>query len=186
MDELKLYMVLLGCKPKGRFIEQHDMFFGIATSLTELKQEMIDSWPEAEGKMHIDGWREVNNVEGYKVQIQAKTTTKHTDPTQLFFLNLGGYKPDEFEEFHYKMLIAATDKGMAIQRAKQTTFYVHTGFRGANSHIDDQYGVDVDDIYEIEEILTTTAKDKYSIHLIKQENLSADTYHLGYLKMSKL
>jgi hypothetical protein len=26
-DKLKLYMVMLGCTPEGRFTEQHDIFF---------------------------------------------------------------------------------------------------------------------------------------------------------------
>lgn len=26
-DKLKLYMIMLGCKPEGRYTEQHDIFF---------------------------------------------------------------------------------------------------------------------------------------------------------------
>ena len=69
--------------------------------------------------------------------------------TRLFFINLGGYKENEFEEYHYKMLTACEDKSVAIQAAKQTAFYKHTGFKGATSHIDDKYGVDVDDILRL-------------------------------------
>ena len=34
----------------------------------------------------------------------------------------------------------------AIRRAKTTTFFKEKDFKGAHSHIDDQFGVDVDDI----------------------------------------
>src|SRR5678809_1545416 len=82
---------------------------------------------------------------------------------RLFFINLGGYKQNEFEEFHYKMIIAANNKGEAIDTAKQTAFFRHTDFKGATSHIDDKYGVDVDDVYEIADILPVGIKEKYSI-----------------------
>lgn len=39
-EKLKLYMVMLGCTPEGRFTEQHDIFFGIGYSLKELIPKM--------------------------------------------------------------------------------------------------------------------------------------------------
>ena len=61
MSDLKLYMVLLGCKPKGRFTEQHDIFFGIAENMAALKPAMREFWHDAD-VLHIDAWREVNFV----------------------------------------------------------------------------------------------------------------------------
>ncbi|HWI89655.1 MAG TPA: DUF1543 domain-containing protein [Flavisolibacter sp.] len=133
MDDLKLYMILLGCKPVGRNTEQHDLFFGIGGSLKDIKNDILDFWKEANGKIHIDGWREVNFVDGYQIKIIDKKETDSGGNEKLFFINLGGYKPNEFEEFHYKVLTIATDKGFAIQKAKQTAFYKHTGFEGAVS-----------------------------------------------------
>ena len=71
MEALKLYMLLLGCKPPGRFTEQHDVFFGIAGALPELVPSIIAAWPEAP-KIHIDAWREVTAVDGYRVSVVAK------------------------------------------------------------------------------------------------------------------
>lgn len=53
-DKVKLYMLMLGCKPKGRFTEQHDIFFGIGNSLKDLIPQMKIFWPEAKGQIHID------------------------------------------------------------------------------------------------------------------------------------
>jgi len=50
------------------------------------------------------------------------------------------------------MIVAAGDKGEAVKQAKNTAFYKHTGFKGADSHIDKKYGVDVDDFFEIADI----------------------------------
>ncbi len=183
--ELKLYMVLLGGKPTGRHTEQHDVFFGIASSLKELIPAFNHFWPEAKGKMHVDGWREVKNVNGYEVSVTPKSDFNSTD-AQLFFINLGGYKKDEFEEFHYKLVIAAETLSKAIQLAKQTAFFKHTHFEGAASHVDDKYGIDVDDMYKVEDILPSEMKNNYSITLTKNENLETDPIHLGYFKFENL
>jgi hypothetical protein len=183
----KLFMVLIGCKPKGRHTEQHDIFFGIATSMKELLPQINAFWPEAEGDLHIDGWREVNQVDGFKVNVIERNNSHHqsSSPTpQLFFINLGGYKENEFDEFHYKMVVASQDKAEAVKRAKSTAFYKHTQFDGAKSHIDDKYGVDVDDLYQIEEVLDVSLKNQFHIELIPSQDGSEDQLHLGYFKLS--
>ncbi|MEY2903219.1 MAG: hypothetical protein RLY89_2325 [Bacteroidota bacterium] len=183
---LKLYMVLLGGKPKGRHTEQHDMFFGIAESLKELIPQFNQFWPEAKGKMHIDGFREVNQVDGQQINIVPRGSQTTAASRQLFFINLGGYKKDEFDEFHYKMVVAAKDKAAAIQQAKQTAFFKHTHFEGANSHVDDKYGIDVDDLYTIDEVLPKLTKEQYSIELTPIQEAIQDELHLGYFKFDTL
>ena len=110
------------------------------------------------------------------MEVVLKNESKQNSPFKLFFINLGGYKQNEFEEFHYKMIIAAADKAEAVNISKQTAFFKHTGFKGATAHIDDKFGVDVDDVYEITDILPAGAKEKYSIignslqiHLLKMK-----------------
>jgi hypothetical protein len=178
-------MLLLGCKPTGRFTEQHDIMFGIADQLKNLKEDIIAFWTEANGKIHVDAWREVKTVDGYSVEVVPKNSQVQNQ-IQLFFINLGGYKRNEFDEFHYKMLIAAHDKGEAIQKAKQTAFYKHTQFDKATSHIDDKYGVDVDDVYEIEDILPPAFKEKHTLSLQPFLSATEDEIHLGYFKLDKL
>jgi hypothetical protein len=180
----RLFMILLGCKPPGRFTEQHDIFFGIASSLPELVPAITASWPEAP-KIHIDAWREVTETDGYSIEVIAKGADTAA-MEKLFFLNLGGYKKDDFEEYHYKMLAVASDKGEAVDRAKQSAFYKHTGFHGATSHIDDKYGVDVDDLYEIADILPAATKEKYALRITRNPDAVKDKWHLGYTKLSSL
>ena len=64
---MKLYMIMLGCRPIGRFTEQHDIFFGIGNSLKDLIPEFKNFWKNA-GSIHIDAWREVTNVENHKIR----------------------------------------------------------------------------------------------------------------------
>jgi hypothetical protein len=185
MAALKLYMVLLGCKPPGRHVEQHDFFFGIASSLRELLPAMNEFWPEAQGQMHVDGWREVTAVDGFAVSIVPRGTAT-ASAGKLFFINLGGYLENRFEEQHYTLLTVKVDRGQAIKEAKATLFYQHNHFNKAVSHIDDKYGIDVDELYQIEDILTPTQKQQFEINLTPAENLAADELHLGYLKFSVL
>ena len=83
--ENKLFMVMLGCRPEGRFTEQHDIFFGIGTSLKELIPNMKAFWPEAKGRIHIDAWREVTTVDNYSITIAAKGNLKQ-HYQHLFFI----------------------------------------------------------------------------------------------------
>jgi hypothetical protein len=178
-------MVMLGCTPKGRFTEQHDIFFGIGNSLKELIPEMKAFWPEAKGKIHIDAWREVTVVDHYSITIEPKNTSATNE--KLFFINLGGYKENEFEEYHYKTLAVAESLGLAGKKARTTTFYKYFSFEGATSHIDDKYGIDVDDIHNVADVLAPIFKESYSIRITPSEvTLKEDQLYIGYLKIDKI
>ncbi|MEO6540845.1 MAG: DUF1543 domain-containing protein [Ferruginibacter sp.] len=183
---MTLFLLILGCKPTGRNTEQHDTFFGIGNSLKDLLPQVKQFWPDA-GKLHIDSWREVTVVNGFSIQVIPKKEITEEIGNKLFFLNLGGYKPGDLEEYHYKLLAIAGTKSDAIQAAKKTAFYLHTGFKGATSHIDDKYGVDVDDVYEIADILPESIKTTYSLLIEKKtELLPEDELHIGYVTLSSL
>ena len=180
-----LFMVMLGATPPGRLTEQHDIFFGIADNLKALVPPMKAFWPEAKGKIHLDAWRKVTYVDGYTIEvISREKNVRNTE--KLFFINLGGYKENEFEEYHYKVLTVAQNKAEAIKKAKATSFYKHCGFKGATSHIDDKYGVDVDDIYEIEDILSSQFKEKFKLKISKSDSNQQDVLEIGYVKIDKL
>lgn len=186
MEEQNLFMVLLGCKPEGRFTEQHDVFFGIGTTIRELIPQMKKFWPEAKGQLHVDAWRIVSRVGNHKISVVAAAEETETITLKLFFINLGGYKEGEFDEFHYKVLAVADSLGDATKQSKQTAFYKHYNFKGATSHVDDKYGIDVDDMYNVEEMLTPDIKSQYRIQLTAANGIPEDQLNLGYFKLSKL
>ena len=183
---MKLYMIMLGCRPKGRFTEQHDIFFGIGNSLKDVVPEFKNFWPNA-GSIHIDAWREVTAVDGYQIEISTKNDTYKLSEN-LYFINLGGYKPNELEEYHYKQIAVAKTLSEAQKKSKQTTFYKHCGFgTTAASHIDDKFGIDIDDSFKISDMLLPVFKDKFTIKITKSEAiLQEDTLHIGYLKLEKI
>lgn len=182
---LKLYLVIIGCTPDGRLTEQHDTFFGIGESLKDLVPDMIAFWPEAKGIIHIDSWREVTSVDGYLIEIIEKQED-YSSSEKLFFMNLGGYKPGELEEYHYKLLTVSETLSVATKKSKETAFYKHYGFKGATSHIDEKYGIDIDNAYKVEDILAPHIKEQFQLKITKNENAVEDELHIGYLRIEKL
>ncbi len=180
-------MVVLGGKPEGRHTEQHDVFFGIAETLKDLVPEMNRFWPELAGRMHIDSWRKVSQVQNYHIAVvpksKLKPETEESSSNKLFFVNLGGYKPEDMEEYHYKQLVVANSLAEATNIAKASTFWKHHN----SSHIDDKYGIDVDDIYEIQDLLDADFKSNYHLEIMRSEDdVADDKLEIGYLKISKL
>lgn len=180
---LKLFMLLIGCTPKGRITEQHDVFFGIAGQIEELIPQLNSFWPEAKGKLHIDVWREVSVVDNFLVEVITNSAEQDSEHN-LYFLNLGGYKTGEFEEYHYKMLTVAPNLATAVKKSKKTAFYKHCGFKGAVTHIDEKYGIDIDDSHKVVELLNSETKLKYQLKITElSEPQDADELHIGYLKL---
>lgn len=156
-----LYMVQLGGRPKGRLIEQHDIFFGVADQLDELIPDINAHWPEVKNKWHIDSYRAITKVDNYTIKlIETNEQVESSSDLKLFFINLGGYQQGSFEEFHYKLLVVAASQAEAIKQAKQSEFYKVFTFKdkaspfNAASHIDDKFEVDVDDIYNVGDLIS--------------------------------
>jgi len=178
---MELYMVIIGGKPAGRYTEQHDVFFGVAETLKDLVPQMHAFWPELRNELHIDSWRKVTRVGNYHIKIVSKDQAI-IKGDKLFFVNLGGYKPGDMEEYHYKHLVVAADIGKATQMAKRTPFWKEHDA----SHIDDKFLVDVDDIYEVSDLLGTAFKEQFVLEITDSILQEEDMLHIGYLKISKL
>ena len=182
---MKLFYIILGATPQGRNTEQHDIFFGIAETLKDLIPAMKKFWPEAKGKIHIDGYQEVKFVDGFELKIVEKNSA--ISDQYLFFINLGGYEKGRFEELHHQSLMVGKSMAEIIKKAKKTEFYKTMGFKNAESHIDDKYGVDIDDVFKVNDILPQEMKEKYSMVLEKTEVENQENHtFIGYLAMSKI
>lgn len=181
-------MVLLGCKPEGRNTEQHDVFFGMAFSLRDLIPQMIDFWPEAKSKIHIDGWRTIERVGQYEIVLVPRVDISESKGDELstlnlFFVNLGGYKEGELQEFHKGVLVVAHSLEEAQKIAKTDGFYLNgqsVSGPAARSHVDDKY--EVDDIVNLSEAV------KGFCIVIKHTTGSEEEVdlHLGYQALSKI
>lgn len=190
-----LYMVQLGARPKGRLIEQHDMFFGVAEKVDELIEPINQHWPEIKNKWHIDSYRAITKVDNYSINLIDSAELLASDnqnELKLFFINLGGYQRGSFEEFHYKMLIVANTQAAAIKQAKQSDFYRQFTFKDKNSsfnaasHIDDKFAVDLDDIYNVNDLISTFKLIVAPIANDGHKVISEDKEYVGYLSIKNL
>jgi len=188
-----LFMVQLGGRPKGRLIEQHDIFFGVANQVSELVEDINHHWPEVKNKWHIDSYRAITKVGNHTVKlIESNNQTANDNGLKLFFINLGGYQQGSFEEFHHKLLIVAATQAEAIKQAKQSTFYKEFTFKdkdtpfNAASHIDDKFEVDIDDIYNVNDLVSNIQILIEPISDIGDSDVIKDKEYVGYLSIKNL
>src|SRR5690606_41614962 len=88
MENYSLYMTMLGCKPKGRLTEQHDIFFGIAEELKELIPDCQAFWPEDDQKIHFDAWRNVQYDEHYRIHMMTRYSTDANCENRTYCINM--------------------------------------------------------------------------------------------------
>lgn len=189
-----LFMVQLGGRPKGRLIEQHDIFFGIANQVSELVDDINQHWPEVKNKWHIDSYRAISKVDNYAIKlVESSSQAESANDLKLFFINLGGYQRGSFEEFHYKLLTVAATQADAIKQAKQSEFYKAFTYKdkespfNAASHIDDKFEVDIDDIYNINDLISNIQLLIEPITNESHELVNADDKeYVGYLSIKSL
>ena len=191
---LTLFMVQLGGRPKGRLIEQHDIFFGVANEVSELIDDINQHWPEVRNKWHIDSYRAISKVDNYAIKlVESSSQVECGSDLKLFFINLGGYQRGSFEEFHYKLLIVAATQADAIKQAKQSQFYKQFTYEdkdspfNAASHIDDKFEVDIDDIYNVNDLISNVRLLIEPMANDSHELVNADDKeYVGYLSIKNL
>ena len=215
---MKLFMLKIGARPQGRLIEQHDVMFVIANSLSETIESVNQHWPAVKNNWHLDAWREVKRVGNYQILLSTDSLSKDglskdnaladnilTDERvdnkldsqgkQLYFVNLGGYLPGQFEEFHYKTLVIAETLGKATAQVKKTAFYqdytfdnVDTAKSGvATSHVDDKHQLDLDDIHCVADLLPRdVALTIQPLTEHEKNQLPVDALHIGYLSLKQI
>ena len=220
---MKLFMLKIGARPQGRLIEQHDVMFVIANSLSETIESVNQHWPAVKNNWHLDAWREVKRVGDCQILLSKNSLSKDgwskdnaladkmladnifaedrvdnkldNRGKQLYFVNLGGYLPGQFEEFHYKTLVIAETLGKATAQVKKTAFYqdytfdnVDTAKSGvATSHVDDKHQLDLDDIHCVADLLPNdVALTIQPLTEPEKNQLPYDALHIGYLSLKQI
>ena len=220
---MKLFMLKIGARPQGRLIEQHDVMFVIANSLSETIESVNQHWPAVKNNWHLDAWREVKRVGDCQILLSKNSLSKDgwskdnaladkmladnifaedrvdnkldSQGKQLYFVNLGGYLPGQFEEFHYKTLVIAETLGKATAQVKKTAFYqdytfdnVDTAKSGvATSHVDDKHQLDLDDIHCVADLLPNdVALTIQPLTEPEKNQLPYDALHIGYLSLKQI
>ena len=123
----QLFMIHLGGKASGALIEVHDVQFIIAEKIEDCEEVLRKHWYGLDLKLHIDSYKVINQIEGYKVSIIDE---KIPQAENVFFTHIGAYKSDLMEELHYFNLLVSTD----IDCAKNLQREMFKGYK--QEHID--------------------------------------------------
>jgi Domain of Unknown Function (DUF1543). len=185
MKNVKLFYLVLGATLPGKHTEQHDVLFCVGSTLAELTPIVQNHW-EKSNEVHLDGWREVTNVNGYEISVVEKGKVEKNG-LNLFFLNLGGYKTGSFSEHHCQQLVVAPSIAEAVKIAKQNIFcFEHTINENSRCHVDNKYGIDVEASAGIFDIMYPGDQIRYSLSITPTENSKEDEIHIGYFPLDKL
>jgi len=127
---MKLFAIYIGGEAEGANIELHDMRFVVAPSIAETYEELRRQWWGIPKSLHIDCWAEIDHADGYDVSLRPEP---FAGAERLYYVNLGGYAPDEFLEKHKNVFVVADSLAKAKSRALKSV----TGWR--EPHRDEMY-----------------------------------------------
>jgi hypothetical protein len=143
-----LFLVVLGGRIAGAHIELHDVRFVAGTSIDDTLPALRRQWFGARKGLHLDSWMAVRFVDGYRVELRPEP---FAGPERLWFVNMGGYDPQQLAELHAFGLFVATSPQAAKAAARRRLLP-----EVLERHKDDLHGVEtalaggVDDCLEVQ------------------------------------
>ena len=143
-----LFLVVLGGRIAGAHIELHDVRFVAGTSIDDTLPHLRRQWFGARKGLHLDSWMAVRFVDGYRVELRPEP---FAGPERLWFVNMGGYDPQQLAELHAFGLFVATSPQAAKAAARRRLLP-----EVLERHKDDLHGVEtalaggVDDCLEVQ------------------------------------
>ena len=116
-----LFLAVLGGRAPGCHIELHDVRFVVGRSIEETLPELRRQWFGSRKGLHLDAWMAVHTIDGWTVRLQPLQPGVGTAPRaeRLWFVNLGGYRPDSLAELHHFGLVVAASPQAAKAAAKR-------------------------------------------------------------------
>lgn len=117
---MNLYAFYLGGKAKGANIEVHDIVFAVGEEIEDCYDQCRKSWFGNLDGLHIDAWTKVTCIDGFKVDVVCKDFAQldESESRDLYFINLGASRNDEFFEQHRNVFIVSSSELEAKNRAK--------------------------------------------------------------------
>ena len=122
-----LYLVFLGGRAVKANIELHDVRWVVGTRIQDTYDILRRDWFGSIEGLHIDSYKKIKNVDGYKVNVKNiekkklknnKFFSSNTTNKNLWFVNIGGYDPSSMQEKHEFGLVVASSSTEAVNKAK--------------------------------------------------------------------
>lgn len=114
MPAPKLFMFYVGGDCGNSNIELHDVFFCVGNAARDCYADLRKQWWGTPSSLHIDSWAEISHADGYDVELAQE---EFKGKERLYFINLGGYVKNEFEEVHKNILVVASSQRDAIKKS---------------------------------------------------------------------
>ena len=161
---MKLFSVFLGGRADKCNTELHDVVFTIGEKIEDTYFDLLGKWFGLPDRLHIDSWVVLNIIEGYKISLSKE---KKKSDRKLYFVNLGAYEKNRFEELHESKFMVDINKINVKKRAKEQLL-----IGKEQVHLDDLY--DVDDCIQIKKV------SGYYINLEKTSKKGKLEFNNGY------
>ena len=109
-----LFLVVLGGRAPGVHIELHDVRFVVGLTLDDTLPALRRQWFGRRRGLHIDSYMVVRQVGHFFVHLRPEPWA---GPERLWFVNVGGYRPERLAEDHAFGLVVATTAAGAKRQA---------------------------------------------------------------------
>lgn len=169
---MKLFALYIGGSTATSMIELHDVRFVIAETIENTYDDLRRDWWGTPESLHIDCWGELTCADGYNITLRDRPQEGVEE--KLFFVNLGGYDPAEFQELHKNIFVVAPTESKAKVKALKT---VH-GW--ASRHEDYTY-----DVERMVNISALAAEKSLHIHLEATKSPAPFTFSCKYRPLGK-
>jgi len=127
LENIFLYLVVLGGRAKKANIELHDVRWVVASKIEDTYDTLRKDWFGSPKGLHIDSYKKIKYIDGYKINLinfeknkinKNKLVKKNETNKYLWFVNIGGYDPTSMQEKHEFGLVTASNKLEAKNIAK--------------------------------------------------------------------
>lgn len=165
---MNLFVIYVGGKTETSLIEVHDIHFGLGEKIEDTYEQLKEQWWGTPKSLHLDAWGMVESVENYNVRLKTEPSADKVN--KLFFINLGGYDPNEFTELHKNFFVIAENASDAKQKALKTVSHWHVPHK--------------DNIYELENCINVNDllfQKGFSIHLEPTNHPAPFTFTCKYV-----
>ena len=183
-----LYLVVIGGMAPKANIELHDVRWVIGSKIEDTFESLRKNWFGSLEGLHIDTYKKIKSVDGYKINIKniekdkIKKNTFNNNPEskeKLWFVNLGGYESDSMQERHEFGLVVARNPQEAKKIAKSKWLLSYT-----KTHKDNLSSLEM--ICEVDDCEVIKNIDEWEIYLTLENVFHEETNlpdWFGYMRI---
>lgn len=163
---MKLFAFYIGGSTPHSLIELHDVRVLAGNTIEDCYDRIRETWWGTPKSLHLDCWGELTSADGHNITLRQEP---FTGEDKLWFVNLGGYDPEDFNEPSKNIFVVAPTESKAKVRALKTIL----PWKG--HHKDYQY--EVENLACVNDIAGVGG---WHIHLEKSDNAVPFKFEYGF------